>query len=114
MNKPIAKRGLGRGLGSLIPTAPPVNHDVRHPDFAPESTNSEGVDLRSTEPANGSQIEDSPLKAVNGAYFAEIPVSSITPNAVNPRQVFDEDAMAELVDSITQVGLLQPVVVRKR
>ena len=39
--------------------------------------------------------------------------TSIRPNAVQPRQVFDEDAMAELVHSIREVGLLQPVVVRR-
>ena len=47
-----------------------------------------------------------------GSYFAELPVDSITPNPRQPRTVFDEDAMAELVDSIDEVGLLQPVVVR--
>jgi ParB family chromosome partitioning protein len=44
--------------------------------------------------------------------FAELPVGSIRPNPRQPRQVFDEDAMAELVHSIREVGLLQPVVVR--
>ncbi len=48
-----------------------------------------------------------------GAYFAEIPVGQITPNRVQPRQVFDEDAMAELVHSIREIGVLQPVVVRR-
>ncbi len=47
-----------------------------------------------------------------GAHYAEIPVDAITPNARQPRQVFDEDAIAELVASIRTVGLLQPVVVR--
>jgi ParB family chromosome partitioning protein len=50
---------------------------------------------------------------VAGAYFAELPVSSITPNARQPRQDFEEEAMAELVHSIREVGLLQPVVVRR-
>jgi len=50
---------------------------------------------------------------VAGAYFAELPTSSVTPNARQPRQDFDEGAMAELVHSIKEVGLLQPVVVRR-
>jgi ParB family chromosome partitioning protein len=50
---------------------------------------------------------------VAGAYFAELPVEAITPNARQPREVFDADAMAELVHSISEVGLLQPVVVRR-
>jgi ParB family chromosome partitioning protein len=48
-----------------------------------------------------------------GAYFAEIPVEAVEPNPKQPRDVFDEDAMAELVTSIREVGVLQPVVVRE-
>jgi ParB family chromosome partitioning protein len=52
------------------------------------------------------------LRPVAGAYFAELPVGQIRPNPRQPREVFDEDAMAELVHSVREVGLLQPVVVR--
>jgi len=48
-----------------------------------------------------------------GAYFQELPISSVTPNPRQPRQEFDEDALDELVASIQEVGLLQPVVVRE-
>ena len=48
-----------------------------------------------------------------GAFFAELPIDSITPNPRQPREVFDEDALSELVTSIKEVGLLQPVVVRQ-
>jgi len=47
-----------------------------------------------------------------GAHYKEIPVSAITPNPRQPRRTFDEDALEELAESIRQVGLLQPVVVR--
>ncbi|WP_307816544.1 ParB/RepB/Spo0J family partition protein [Nocardioides limicola] len=47
-----------------------------------------------------------------GAFFIELPVGAIRPNPRQPRQVFEEEAMAELVHSISEVGLLQPVVVR--
>jgi ParB family chromosome partitioning protein len=50
---------------------------------------------------------------VAGAYFAELPVEQITPNPRQPRQVFEEEAMAELVHSVKEIGLLQPVVVRR-
>jgi ParB family chromosome partitioning protein len=50
---------------------------------------------------------------VAGARFAELPLEAITPNPLQPRTHFDEDALAELVESIKQVGLLQPVVVRE-
>jgi ParB family chromosome partitioning protein len=87
-NRP--RRGLGRGLGSLIPTGPSA-------DPSAEATTVVGSD----QPA-----------VPSGAYFAEIPIGQVTPNRVQPRQVFDEEAMAELVHSIREVGLLQPVVVR--
>jgi ParB family chromosome partitioning protein len=52
------------------------------------------------------------LNEVAGAYFDEISVDSITPNPRQPRRTFDDDALDELAASITEVGLLQPVVVR--
>lgn len=124
MNAGAPRRGLGRGLGSLIPTGPPapapsgtngtgVNSDDQHADLSAGAPPSPAVDQGPTGTTNGAQIEDSGLRAVDGAYFAELPVDEIRPNAVNPRTVFDEEAMAELVHSIKEIGLLQPVVVRK-
>jgi ParB family transcriptional regulator, chromosome partitioning protein len=52
------------------------------------------------------------LRPVAGAYFEEVAVDSITPNPRQPRRTFDDDALDELAASITEVGLLQPVVVR--
>ena len=48
-----------------------------------------------------------------GASYPEIPVSQIVPNPHQPRQVFDEEALAELVHSIKEFGLMQPIVVRR-
>ena len=53
------------------------------------------------------------LVPVPGARFAEIPVGLIHPNPRQPRQVFDEEDIAELAASIAEVGLLQPIVVRQ-
>jgi ParB family transcriptional regulator, chromosome partitioning protein len=92
------RRGLGRGLGSLIPTA---------------STITERSDATDPEPVPAETLNDGLPSAPAGAYFAEIPLSQIVPNHVQPRQVFEEEAMAELVHSITEVGLLQPIVVRR-
>jgi ParB family transcriptional regulator, chromosome partitioning protein len=94
------KRGLGKGLGALIPTTPIGLAD------APAS--SAGV-------SRADSAEPSPpdLGAIPGAYFDEIPVGSISPNPRQPRQIFDEETLAELAASIKVVGLLQPVVVRK-
>jgi len=94
---PQQKRGLGKGLGALIPTAPPAN--------------AASGDAASGHP--GSATRPGPDQADGaGAYFDEVPVGAMTPNPRQPRQVFDEDALAELADSIRAVGLLQPVVVR--
>jgi ParB family chromosome partitioning protein len=53
-----------------------------------------------------------PLGEVVGARYEEIAVASIAPHARQPRRSFDDDALDELAESIRQVGLLQPVVVR--
>jgi ParB family chromosome partitioning protein len=53
------------------------------------------------------------LAVVPGAEFAEIDIDSIRPNPKQPRTVFDEDEMAELVHSIREIGVLQPIVVRR-
>jgi ParB family transcriptional regulator, chromosome partitioning protein len=104
-----ARGGLGRGLGALIPQGPPVAAPSTPPiaesvaaDLAPRRAASQQT-------APGAQE----LAPVPGARFAEIEVGSITPNARQPRQVFDEEALDELKISIEQVGFLQPIVVRE-
>ncbi|MCB7135773.1 ParB/RepB/Spo0J family partition protein [Cellulosimicrobium marinum] len=52
------------------------------------------------------------LVPVPGARFAEVPVEAIVPNPRQPRTVFDEGELDELVGSIKEIGVLQPVVVR--
>ena len=52
------------------------------------------------------------LAPVPGASFGDLPIDSIRPNPRQPRSVFDDDDMAELVHSIREIGVLQPVVVR--
>ena len=82
-----AKRGLGKGLGALIPSTP-------------EAQAAQATDI-------------SAPGVVPGAVYAELPIGSIEPNPRQPRSVFDPDALAELVYSIREIGLLQPVVVRE-
>lgn len=50
---------------------------------------------------------------IEGARFEEIPLESIEPNPRQPREVFDPEALGELVTSIREVGILQPIVVRE-
>lgn len=76
------KRGLGRGLGALIPAGGPT-----------------------------ATLQDRAGAGI-GAVYAELPIDSVFPNPRQPRATFDEDALAELVFSIREIGLLQPVIVR--
>jgi ParB family chromosome partitioning protein len=117
---PQPKRGLGKGLGALIPTAPAgVRADAGTP-----AGPSDGIHYGSRDGASGGGVPsvsgpaDRALAAsspadVFGAYFDEIPVGAIRPNPKQPRKIFDEDALAELAASIRVVGLLQPVIVRQ-
>ena len=95
------KRGLGRGLGALIPTAP-----------GPAGLESHASDPTGA-PVSGSAVGVREPQQVDGTYFDEIAIGAITPNPRQPRQNFDEDTLEELASSIREVGLLQPVVVRK-
>jgi ParB family chromosome partitioning protein len=51
--------------------------------------------------------------ADGGAIFTEIPVADVTPNPNQPRVHFDEETLGELSASIAQIGLLQPILVRR-
>ena len=115
--KPQQRRGLGRGLGSLIPTGPPQpdpaaqspSETASDASIAPNGTSSVPAGSSSGAPA----ADGTELHAVAGAYFADLPITQISPNPRQPRQVFEEEAMAELVHSVKEIGLLQPVVVRR-
>jgi ParB family transcriptional regulator, chromosome partitioning protein len=104
MTQPTRKRsGLGRGLASLIPTGPTDGEAVvpghRMGDAAADVV------------LGGVPSPDGAAGAV-GAVYREIDPSAIEPNPRQPRQVFDEESLAELVHSIREFGLMQPIVVR--
>jgi ParB family transcriptional regulator, chromosome partitioning protein len=94
------RRGLGRGLGALIQESPRLagGDTGRGPDS--------GAQVAGSIDAGGVPTE------IPGAHYQEIEVSAITPNPRQPRRSFDEEALDELAESIREVGLLQPVVVR--
>ncbi|MFF4318515.1 ParB/RepB/Spo0J family partition protein [Streptomyces sp. NPDC001568] len=132
------RRGLGRGLAALIPAAPqektPAGTGSTSPSAMPVLTSERGIaaaKLASLSQATVSRETPEPEPAVDQvaksavestdpeaggapvAMFAELPLDRIKPNPRQPREVFDVDALAELVASIQEVGLLQPVVVRQ-
>lgn len=161
------RRGLGRGLGALIPPAPtpaqdasdrpvdvffPERKDGEEGASPTEAKAGEGGNGRSKSPSKtrtgvpslGSMgglssstpaavpggpmslhetptadsadaptaTADDGLVPVPGARFAELPVTWISPNPRQPRQVFDEEELTELVHSVREIGVLQPIVVR--
>jgi ParB family transcriptional regulator, chromosome partitioning protein len=132
------RRGLGRGLGALIPSATQAGRGDRPVDVffpgqdlpegdaqegpGPEgpSDSGDGAGMRKAGAGEASTSADedvsretsTDLLQVPGATFAELDTDSITPNPRQPRTVFDEDELAELVHSIREVGVLQPIVVR--
>ena len=71
-----------------------------------------GRGLEALIPASPAQAQSTGMKVVPGAQFVEIELSKIVPNARQPRSVFAEEELNELVTSIKEVGLLQPIVVR--
>jgi ParB family transcriptional regulator, chromosome partitioning protein len=105
-------RGLGRGLGALLPSAPAREAAGNRAD----GTVATSPDAWTLPPIPTPSPETSaPTRATEsepGAYFEEIALDAIVPNPRQPRRTFDDDAMAELVHSIREVGLLQPIVVR--
>ena len=94
------KGGLGRGLASLIPTGP-------------TETGPGSLGPRMGDAAADVVLGRAPGAAASiGAVYREIDPALIVPNPRQPRQVFDEDALAELVHSIREFGMMQPIVVR--
>ena len=129
----MAKRqSLGRGLGALIPdvsreTGPArpkagtgakpakktaaVTPKKAAPAAKPAAKSPAKPATTATKSAAAPITQTAPA-AIAGLTFAELPVRSIVPNAQQPRMVFDDEALAELVHSIQEVGLMQPIVVR--
>lgn len=88
----VRQGGLGRGLGELF----------------------QRTDLPEGGEAETRKQSQASAPMPDGSYFAQLSVADIQPNPQQPRQIFDEDELAELSESIREVGLLQPIVVRTR
>jgi len=108
MTQPRKRSGLGRGLAALIPTGAADGEQ-------------DNTGLRMGSAAADVVIGGAPSAPISngadtgevGAVYREIEPSAIQPNPRQPRQVFDNDALAELVHSIREFGLMQPIVVRE-
>jgi len=87
---PIKKKGLGKGLDSLIP------------------------DNKSMKSVTSEKTVESKEDAAAKSGVQVMKINAVEPNRDQPRKNFDEDALLELSDSIKQFGVLQPLLVRKR
>lgn len=97
------RTGLGRGIGALIPTV--SDQQDRPVDvFFPTGGSPASA------PGSGGTAED--LVAVPGARLANLNPLDVVPNAQQPRKEFREEELQELVHSIREIGVLQPIVVR--
>lgn len=84
--------GLGRGLSSLIPIRKDKNPEASEGSFAFDTK------TKSADQPSGDQV-------------AELPVDKISPNPYQPRANFADAEMRELIDSIKEHGLIQPIIV---
>jgi ParB family chromosome partitioning protein len=100
------KGGLGRGIGALIPTT--ANNERPIDVFFSPNPNTTSIPTIQ----EGSAASIDGLVPVPGATYASIPLNQIVPNRVNPRTVFEPEALAELIHSVREFGVLQPIVVR--
>ena len=85
------KRGLGKGLDSLIPTNVMMESEVKHATVSTTSSAEEEKD---------------------GTLMVKL--SKVEPNREQPRKNFDEDSLQELAESLKQFGMLQPILVQNR
>ena len=113
------RKSLGRGLGALIPD---VSRETKKgakkapakkvPAKAPVRVAAKPPVKAPTKSAPATKAAPVTPTEIAGLTFAELNIRSIEPNPKQPRRVFDEEALAELVHSIKEIGLLQPIVVR--
>lgn len=119
------RSGLGRGIGALIPQAPTTGDrpvDVFFPSATPAGDTtaadtaapSDAVadDAAGTTAADDTAA-DAGLQEVPGARLTRLPLTDITPNRVQPRTEFEEEALEELTHSVREFGVFQPIVVRE-
>lgn len=112
------RKSLGRGLGALIPDVSRETKKSTKKAPAKKAPAKAPARAAAKPPVKVSTKAPAPKPApaapteIAGLTFAELSIRSIEPNPKQPRRVFDEEALSELVHSIKEIGLLQPIVVR--
>lgn len=94
------RSGLGRGLGALIPSS------------APDPVPAEAPEASASKAPKGATATKEEVIDLRGDVLREVPIGSVRPNTYQPRKTFDEEALKPLADSIKELGVLQPLLVR--
>ena len=105
------RTGLGRGIGALIPTIE-ATEDRPTDVFFPKSATEDDAPASSAADVVDTADESHELVAVPGARLAHVDPHAVLPNPRQPRTHFDQDDLDELIHSVREFGVLQPVVVR--
>ena len=105
------RTGLGRGIGALIPTIE-ATEDRPTDVFFPKSATEDDAPASSAADVVDTADESHELVAVPGARLAHVDPHAVVPNPRQPRTHFDQDDLDELIHSVREFGVLQPVVVR--
>ena len=114
---PAERDGAGDSSAGAGTATATIEDEERRPASSAASGDGAGVAAGTPQggpDGTGEPTTDNPhgLAPVPGVSYGEIPVEQIRPNPRQPRSVFDEDDMAELVHSIAEIGVLQPIVIR--
>lgn len=96
----VKKKGLGRGVDALIP--PSSGTKTAKKDSEKKTVVKEVI----------KEVEV--VKEVKVPADMMLKISDIEPNRDQPRKNFDKEALEELADSISQFGIIQPIVVQKK
>lgn len=121
------RKSLGRGLGALIPDvsretgsrtpakkagAKPATKIIPAQKPGAQKPPAKKAPAQPAQKAASTKAAPAENQEIAGLTFAELNIRSIVPNPQQPRSIFDDEALAELVHSIQEIGLLQPIVVR--
>ena len=114
------RKGLGRGLDSIIPRYDnsesaqrgKTKKDVSSSGSDKKTLSKTGSDNSEKKEKAVSSEEETTVAAANGVRMLKI--SEVEPNRDQPRKDFNEDSLHELADSIRQYGMIQPIIVQKR
>ena len=107
----VKKRGLGKGLDSLIPAVekPVEKAEEKKPAAKKAAASKASADKGKAKPA---EKKAAPVESTGAPVMLKI--GSVEPNVQQPRKNFDDEALAELTESIKQYGVIQPLLVQKK